>query len=202
VELITPHLTISYHETRKGGQGPVWAVTPLIITIVWLVRRCYFRNTYFSCSNHRQVPSNISFLHKSLYTSCKYTLFGFYCWTPANSNIYRAIKLVTLLYKNGISGTRFLNLRKIVYVWLCSYVFHLCTCSVWLVSCFSVLSKNIKIHLGVQFGHTLREENTDCGCFKIIIVIIIIVGRRRDENCVIKNFIICTIYMKLLGLGD
>jgi hypothetical protein len=27
----TPHLTTNYHETRKGGQGPVWAVAPLII---------------------------------------------------------------------------------------------------------------------------------------------------------------------------
>jgi hypothetical protein len=29
VELITPHRTTNYHETRKGGQGPVWAVAPL-----------------------------------------------------------------------------------------------------------------------------------------------------------------------------
>jgi hypothetical protein len=29
VELITPHRTINDHETRKGGQGPVWAVAPL-----------------------------------------------------------------------------------------------------------------------------------------------------------------------------
>jgi hypothetical protein len=34
VELITPHRTINYHETRKGGQGPVWAVAPLIIIII------------------------------------------------------------------------------------------------------------------------------------------------------------------------
>jgi hypothetical protein len=33
VELITPHRTINYHENRKGGQGPVWAVAPLIIII-------------------------------------------------------------------------------------------------------------------------------------------------------------------------
>jgi hypothetical protein len=31
VELITPHRTTNYHGTRKGGQGPVWAVAPLII---------------------------------------------------------------------------------------------------------------------------------------------------------------------------
>jgi hypothetical protein len=30
VELITPHRTnTNYHETGKGGQGPVWAVAPL-----------------------------------------------------------------------------------------------------------------------------------------------------------------------------
>jgi hypothetical protein len=30
VELITPYRTnTNYHETRKGGQGPVWAVAPL-----------------------------------------------------------------------------------------------------------------------------------------------------------------------------
>jgi hypothetical protein len=33
VELVTPHRTINYHETRKGGQGLVWAVAPLIITL-------------------------------------------------------------------------------------------------------------------------------------------------------------------------
>jgi hypothetical protein len=27
----TPHRTINYHEIRKGGQGPVWAVAPLIM---------------------------------------------------------------------------------------------------------------------------------------------------------------------------
>jgi hypothetical protein len=32
VELITPHRTINHHETRKGGQGPIWAVAPLIIS--------------------------------------------------------------------------------------------------------------------------------------------------------------------------
>jgi hypothetical protein len=32
MELITSHRTINYHETRKEGQGPVWAVAPLIIT--------------------------------------------------------------------------------------------------------------------------------------------------------------------------
>jgi hypothetical protein len=26
----------SYHETRKGGQGPVWAVAPLIIIIMFI----------------------------------------------------------------------------------------------------------------------------------------------------------------------
>jgi hypothetical protein len=34
VELITPHRTTNYHENRKGGQGPVWAVAPLIIIII------------------------------------------------------------------------------------------------------------------------------------------------------------------------
>jgi hypothetical protein len=34
VELITPHRTTNHHETRKGGQGPVWAVAPLIIIIL------------------------------------------------------------------------------------------------------------------------------------------------------------------------
>jgi hypothetical protein len=34
VELITPHRTINYHDTRKGGQGPVWAVAPLIVIIL------------------------------------------------------------------------------------------------------------------------------------------------------------------------
>jgi hypothetical protein len=29
-----PHRTINCHETRKGGQGPVWAVAPLIIIII------------------------------------------------------------------------------------------------------------------------------------------------------------------------
>jgi hypothetical protein len=31
VELITPHRTINYHETRKGGQGPIWAVALLMM---------------------------------------------------------------------------------------------------------------------------------------------------------------------------
>jgi hypothetical protein len=26
--------TTNYHETRKGGQGPIWAVAPLIIIII------------------------------------------------------------------------------------------------------------------------------------------------------------------------
>jgi hypothetical protein len=34
VELITPHRTINYNETHKRGQGPVWAVAPLIIIII------------------------------------------------------------------------------------------------------------------------------------------------------------------------
>jgi hypothetical protein len=29
VELITPHRTTNHHETRKGDQGPVWAVVPM-----------------------------------------------------------------------------------------------------------------------------------------------------------------------------
>jgi hypothetical protein len=37
VELIIPHRTTNYHETRKGGQGPVWAVAPLIIN--YLINR-------------------------------------------------------------------------------------------------------------------------------------------------------------------
>jgi hypothetical protein len=30
----TTSTTTNYHETRKGGQGPVWAVAPLIIIII------------------------------------------------------------------------------------------------------------------------------------------------------------------------
>jgi hypothetical protein len=61
VELITPHRTINYDETRKGGQGPVWAVAPLIIiniclptvlvTIPFVIERCSrVVSTPYSCS--------------------------------------------------------------------------------------------------------------------------------------------------------
>jgi hypothetical protein len=48
VELITPHRTINYHETRKGGQGPVWAVAPLIIIIIIIIiiNLLLIRNVY------------------------------------------------------------------------------------------------------------------------------------------------------------
>jgi hypothetical protein len=36
----TSYYAASYHETRKGGQGPVWAVTPLIINKF----KCHFFN--------------------------------------------------------------------------------------------------------------------------------------------------------------
>jgi hypothetical protein len=49
VELITPHRTTNYHENRKGGQGQVWAVAPLIIIFNserMSVLRFLFRRVY------------------------------------------------------------------------------------------------------------------------------------------------------------
>jgi hypothetical protein len=47
VELITPHRTINYHETRKGGQDPVWAVAPLIIIIIINAPVSHSEHTWF-----------------------------------------------------------------------------------------------------------------------------------------------------------
>jgi DNA-directed RNA polymerase subunit L len=54
VELITPQSTINYHESRKGGQGPVWAVAPLIIIMIGSLATEGLAADYAAKSEHRE----------------------------------------------------------------------------------------------------------------------------------------------------